>query len=381
VTLALVVVALPWIAASLMGFLPPGRVAAWIDLGSTAVTAGLACAALGQDDAMLPPFRVDELAVLFMALIALSAAARRWANLHRRRRTSDRRAAGQAMLGGMLLACLLADPLLCWLALAAATAAALYPALPRGWDGVPLAGAGLGLALFGIIAIHADPMTRPTVAVIALAGLILGYALLAGLLPGLLILLLALLLRLRGLSGESTAVGPMLIALGIAASLACGGALICRPDSVRRVTLLRLGQGGVAVAAFGLGGTEAVFAGLVQVALLALAGAAADMGGRTGPERVAIAAGLGGLPPLGVFPGLALIAAAVAHQSAWLLLPLGVAVAMMGWATIVRLPSPRWNEPIVATPVWVPLGLILLIGWLLPAGAADWLHAAAAGVP
>jgi hypothetical protein len=172
--------------------------------------------------------------------------------------------------------------------------------------------------------------------------------------------------------------GSLLVALGLAAALGCGLCLVLRPSSLERLALLRLGQGGAAVVAFGLGGVEATFAGLVQVILLALSGAAADLGGRPGPERAAIMAGLGGLPPFGVFPGLALILMATAHRAAWLLLPLGLGLAMMGWATVLRLPNPRWVGPMTAAPVWVPLGLVLLIGWLMPEGAADWLCATAA---
>ena len=142
-----------------------------------------------------------------------------------------------------------------------------------------------------------------------------------------------------------------------------------------------LGQGAAAAAAFGLGGPEATFAGLVQVILLVLASAAADLAARPGAERAIVAAGLAGLPPFGCFPGLALIVLATAHRLPWLLLPLGAGLGMIGWATILQLPPPRWTGPLTLAPVWIPLGLALLVGWFLPAGAADWLRATLAPVP
>jgi hypothetical protein len=387
VSVALVVVVLPWLAACGLAVLPAGRIAAQVDLALAGVTALLATALLSQGALIqgalaqgaliqgadaLGVLRLDGLAAVFMTLLAVSAVAVRWTCRRRLHRSRGRRSSGQAMLGAMLLACLLTDPLLTWLALAAATAAALFPMLPMAWDRVPLAGGGLVLALFGIVAVHGEP----TLSVVAPAGLILGYAMLACVVPDLLILLLALLLRVRDLPGS--VVGPMLIGLGLAAVLGCGLRLLLWPSNPERTALLRLGQGGAAVVAFGLGGVAAIFAGLVQVILLTVSGAAADVGGRPGPERVAIAAGLGGLPPFGVFPGLALILIAAAHRSTWLVLPLGTGLAMMGWATVLRLPAPRWVGPVTAAPVWLPLGFVLLIGWLMPESAADWLRATAA---
>jgi hypothetical protein len=378
----------------MLAALPAGRVSAWLDLGASAATLLLACVLMTEPDGTLPDgsvslsrvvvLRWDSLAALFAVLISTCGLAMRWRRLYRWHCVGGRRAAGQVMLGSVLAACLLADPLLTWLALVAATAAALYPALSRTWNGVPVAATGLALALFGSIAEHG---VRATV-ILAPAALILGYATLASLLPDLLIVLLALLLRLRllgqmAISPEAInpGVGPMLIGLGLAASMGCGLALLMRPDTPRRLALLRLGQGSAALVVFGLGGSEAVFAGLVQVVLLALTSAAAEVGGRTGPERIAVAAGLGGLPPLGVFPGLALIAIVIAHRAAWLLLPLGAGLLMMGWATVIRLSQARWIGPVRFAPVWVPLGLVLLIGWFLPQPAADWLRAVAASTP
>jgi formate hydrogenlyase subunit 3/multisubunit Na+/H+ antiporter MnhD subunit len=362
------------------------RLTAWIDFAAAAATALLTCFVLAQADVTLSVLRLDSLAALFMALIALSGAATAWVNLRRRYRSGRRRAAGQVMLGCMLLVCLLADPLLSWLTVAGASAAALYPALQQNggttavaqsWERVPLAGSGLALVLFGIIAAHAGA----TVAVLAPAGVILGYAILASLQPSLLIVLLALLSRLHDLGSASAmgaTIGPMLIGVGLAATLACGLTLLIRPDTRRRLAFLQLGQAGTALLAFGIGTAEAIFAGLVQVVLLVLSRIAAEIGGRAGTERVAIAAGLAGLPPAGVFPGLALIAVATAHKAPWLLAPLGAGLAMLGWATITRLAAPRWTGPLTAAPVWIPLGLSLLIGWLLPASVSDWLHTAAA---
>jgi hydrogenase-4 component F len=287
-------------------------------------------------------------------------------------------ASRQAALGGALLAALAAMPLLTWAGLVIATAAALFPA--RDWDRVPLAGIGLSLALFGIIAASSGPLIAiPPAGILAPTGVVLGYGILAALVPDLIILLPALLLRVLGtLAGGSAQ--ALLLGLGSSALLACAVRLLPRTSERRRLAILPLAQAAAAVVAFGLGGAEAIFAGLVQLILLATSIAAVAVSEGTGPSRLASVAGLAGLPPLGVFPGLVLIVLAVAHQQPWLLVPLGMALMVIGWTTITALPSGRRNGREGISAAWVPLALAVLIGWLLPAGAADWLRDIAVGL-
>jgi hypothetical protein len=92
-------------------------------------------------------------------------------------------------------------------------------------------------------------------------------------------------------------------------------------------------------------------------------------------------AGLGGLPPLGVFPGLVLVVLALAAHAPWLLLPLGAALLPMVLASVPRrLPdfAPRLETPSIA---WLPLALAVLLGYFAPDTVGHWLHLLVAGPP
>jgi hypothetical protein len=87
--------------------------------------------------------------------------------------------------------------------------------------------------------------------------------------------------------------------------------------------------------------------------------------------------GLGGIPPIGLFPGLILVLLAIAANEPWLLLPIGTALLVT-----MRTGLPE-SPPLVSgyahpSTAWLPLGLALIVGYAAPAGLLNWLHAMAA---
>jgi hydrogenase-4 component F len=88
-------------------------------------------------------------------------------------------------------------------------------------------------------------------------------------------------------------------------------------------------------------------------------------------------AGLAGLPPFGVFPGMALAILAVARQAPWILMALLPGLAALGWAAIVRLPTPRIAPSDRWSPAWIPMAAALLLGFCMPGPIAEWLRALA----
>ncbi len=80
------------------------------------------------------------------------------------------------------------------------------------------------------------------------------------------------------------------------------------------------------------------------------------------------------MPPFGLFSSLALILAATAARAPWLLLPLGAALAAIAWAVLLQLPTQR---RLLASPAWVPLGLLLIAGFAMPEPVLAWFRLAA----
>jgi len=227
------------------------------------------------------------------------------------------------------------------------------------------------LILFGQIALPSAST------LLALGCLLLGQAMLVVMVPVLLPLVMILVLRFRAvaaLTHDAALTDTMLIALGLGTALACAAMLLMRPRARDRLTLLHIGQTGIGVFAFGLGTAEAMFAGLIHLLLLAVTWTAAEVSDIGRPERLAAIAGLAGLPPFGVWPGLVLIILATAHRSVWLLLALSLALGLIAWATVVRLPSRRWTRPAVPTLAWVPLAVTVLLGLAMPDVVAAWLR-------
>ena len=178
----------------------------------------------------------------------------------------------------------------------------------------------------------------------------------------------------------STAWPPAVEAIGagiaVAALLACA-VLLARPVQPRRTSLLQLGQASIAVLAICVGQAEGRFAALVLLVLLILCRAAARV--TLGPVAVAAVAGMGGISPVGVFPGLVLVVLAITGRVPWLLVPLGVALVPIALASMPpRLPAltTRLSIPSIG---WLPLLLAVLAGYCAPAGLVHWWRLLASG--
>ena len=425
-------VLLPLIAAGI-ALLPRARAAAgWIGIGVAGLSFALVCALPWWRQAN-PILLVDNAACLLAGLAGFTGLAAAWSarwscvadptrHLHPRL---------LAMLGCVLLALLANNLAVEWLALAAATLAA-----SRSW--MVLAAAGLALALFGLIVLHntSAAVALDWSAVARSVGknhgsaldfgficLLLGYGGIVGLVPlhgGLLqaqtdepaplscLLGSALttagllpLLRLRAVVEANSAVaapGRLLIGFGLLGLLLAAAALWRESDLRRGLIFAAIGQTGAAVFAFGLGGAG-LRAGLLQLAMLALIevvvfSCLAAPASR--PRLLALAAGMlaiAGLPPFGLFASLFAIVTITLHASAVLALPLGVALAAIGWSLMRLLlaqpaepPAPRQGTltpvtPTMATltlaPALLALAIVLLFGLGLSDGTADWFTAAA----
>ena len=65
---------------------------------------------------------------------------------------------------------------------------------------------------------------------------------------------------------------------------------------------------------------------------------------------------------------------ATAHRSVWLLLVLSLALGLIAWATVARLPPGRWTRSAVPALAWVPLAATVLLGLAMPDIATAWLR-------
>ncbi|HVC59436.1 MAG TPA: hypothetical protein VND19_03595 [Acetobacteraceae bacterium] len=340
------------------------RPVAWIDAGLCGLALLFACALPWQLGAHGSVWRLDARAAQMILLLAALAAAASWA----RRGTTPVWGSRLAMLAGTVVAVLSTAPLASWLGMALATVGVAGAALPvraESWRRLRLGCTGLGLALFGAVALHATP---PPLPVIGCA--MLGYGTLAVLAPEPAVAAVALILRMRGPATED-----LLLALGSAALLV--GALslaTTRGPQRRSLNLVWLAQGGAAVFAFGLGTSGGNLAGLLQLSFLALTQCALLLAREGGLDRLAALAGLAGVPPFGLFPSLALILAATAARSPWMLLPLGAGLAGVAGAVLLQLPSER---RLLLSPAWVPLALLLIAGFAMPEPLLAWFRLAA----
>ena len=374
------------------------RFAGWID--ATICCLALLCAAslpwqlgLGADDG----WRLDARAVHMALLLCAVGAAGSWGQ----RATRSVWGSRVAILAGSVLAVAAAAPLSAWAGTAVAMLGAAAAALPdraEAWRRLRLGCTGLALALFGAIALHA---ARPPAS--AMAAAMLGYGSLAVLAPELTVVAVALIVRLPAPPLLLLATGLAGLAFGAAASwlavpswpglgrpsshpssheeLGCDAATAPDPPGrmagsgqVMTAALVGLAQGGVAVFAFGLGTPGGAFAGLLQLTLLVLTQCALLLSRPEGLDRLAALAGLGGIPPFGLFASLALVVAATAAADPFLLLPLGVGLAAVAWVMLRQLPA-GWR--LCASPAWLPLALLLLCGFAMPAPWLAWFRLAA----
>jgi hydrogenase-4 component F len=338
----------------------------------------LAAALPWQLGAHGPFWRLDPLAVHVVLLLAALATAASWTQ----RNASPVWGSRLAILAGTALAVLSTDPLPRWLGMTVATigvAAAALPARAEAWRRLRLGCTGLGLALFGTIALYAAALPQPASAIAlhpapallpASVCIMLGYGTLAVLAPELTVAAVALILRMRGAPADD-----LLLALGLAAMLvATLGLATARGPQRRTLPLVGLAQGGAAVFAFGLGSESGNLAGLLQLSFLALTQCALLLARENGLDRLAARAGLAGLPPFGLFPSLALILVATAERLPWLLLALGAGLAAVAWAVLLQLPA---GHRLRLSPAWLPLALLLIAGFAMPDPLLAWFRLAA----
>jgi hypothetical protein len=347
---------------------PPGVWLAWLDLAaSLAVTAAT----------LLVP--LDPTAFAFAPLLALDGVMRSW---QRRTRTSMARyRRGLSLLTGLfpVLAVCSPQPVVAWLAVLAAITAAVLPTIARRWNHAVLAFQGAGVALCGLLAL--GPFVPAYLAVFA------GFAAIAASVPDLAAVLVCLILRLADQAPWPVAdqapwpvadQAPWPVAaqalgsaVALLALLACAARL--RGKSPRAaINLLQLSQAAIAALAISLGQPDGRFAALMLLMLLILSRAATRA--HDGPVADLAIAGLAGVPPLGVFPGLVLVVLATITRSAWLLLPMGIAAVPILRASLPRnLPSMRLTTTIPSLG-WLPLALALLTGYFAPQRLVLWWH-------
>jgi hypothetical protein len=267
------------------------------------------------------------------------------------------------------------DPLMAWNVpggetVALVIAKGIATTRTRHWDETVLAFTGAGVALFGLLMLPALPSVLGTFSVLA------GFTVIAVAVPDLAVVLVILLLRLA--SQSQWMPGAEILGSGIAliALLACAHRLM-QPGAPHRATLLQLGQCSIAVLAIGSGEPDGRFAALVLLILLILTRSAARIAGGVAP--ILAMAGLGGVPPLGVFPALVLVVMVVGSAEPWLLLPLGVALIPMFLAGLPRHPVVAPSKATIPSVGWLPLALALLVGYFTPNGLVYWWHMLTAG--
>ena len=302
------------------------------------------------------------------------------------------------------LALLTGSPELTVLAGGAAALSAIL-AQPSG-TALPMAVAGLGLALFGMALLHAatgaglDWTTLAEAArhasgpalgagvVLALLGfgcscLVLpiraavfgtamptGVAILSGPLAG---VWLMVALRLRGvLDGNGHAIAPAVLLVTAGLALMLLAVLCIRLGRDRLLPGAIVAFVGAAVFGFGLGGAAGTAAGLLELTLGCLALATAEAGGLVGTAGLAA---LVGVPPLGLFASAyGLFGSALARS-----LPLAVAFGVLDLVLLTMALRRLVPQPGKVSPIgWVSLVLTLGAGWALTPGAVAWLLGIAA---
>jgi hypothetical protein len=325
----------------------------WVDLG-------LALAILLAT--LLTP--LDPIASIFAPLLGLDLALRSWHRTGRPALPPIRR--GLALLAGLfpLLAVCPSNPAVAWLAILACIATSLLPALTRRWDDAVLATLGAGIALFGLAATGSS--------VLAYFSIFAGFTAIAAVVPDLAPILVILILRLAihtpAPFGWPASVQALGLAVAIVALIACAALLRGRSS----LTPLQQSQAAIAAIAICLGQPDGRFAALVLLILLILSRSAARI--TSGPVASLAIAGLAGVPPLGVFPGLILVALAVTSHQAWLLLPIGAAAIPILLAGL-----PRRLPALIPSIGWLPMALALLTGYFAPDGLVRWWHIVTAG--
>ncbi len=319
--------------------------------------------------------RVDAFVATLIPLLAIVATAASWAP---RLRTVGTGPAGArfVLVLSAALAVLVDDPVQSWLALVIATTAAASSSLPRraeAWRRLRLGSLGLGIALSGTMASAGVNVWAPVC-------IIVGLGTVACLAPELALASLAIIVRqLHPLAGHAP-VHALLMVAGLAGIAVTGGAALLGRKRVPPIPFTGPGQAGVALFAFGLGIPAANIAALVSLVLLSLTQSGLLLAGEGSLAQLVATAGLAGVPPFGIFPGLALVIAATAARLPWMLLPFAAALGLLVWSTLAQLSVLPAARSLSRTPyAWAPLLLALLVGFAMPQPVFAWLQSAAAG--
>jgi hypothetical protein len=314
---------------------------------------------------------LGAIASVFAPLTAFDGIVRAWIM-----RTADAIPPAQRLARLFQLACILLaiatnDPILAWLGVIGAVAADLLHGAQS--DRTMLACIGAGLALFGLLILPAEP------ALPGYLGLFAGYALLAAAIPDLAIAMLVLLLRSAARTEWLPEAGPLGTGVALVALMICSALLVRRGR--HRTEILVLAQASIAAVAIATMQPGGRLAAAVLLILLSLTRTASRAIGE--PAAALAIAGLAGIPPLGVFPGLVLVVLAVGSHSPWLLLPLGVALPPVLLAGLPRAAlHTRGRVPLRAALLsagWLPLALAALFGLFAPAELVRWLAAVTMG--
>jgi hydrogenase-4 component F len=370
------VVGLPFVTAAILAFIGSWRIGTLVNAGSATVLTALSCA--------LPLTLPDGLIVL-TAVIAMTTSwyGRRDIPAAMAEHSLDRRqtrvyhATFQVFVGAVVLALLAGQPMLTWLALTLAMAAAAVIVGVAGRHAAAsrlalLCGVGLMLALLGILLLNVAP-TPATLLIV------LGYGGVAGLVPlhawqadaaaegpapgAILVSTLLVNAPLLAFMRLSDPVAPgVLIALGLASLLSGGALLFGRPDPRRAVAYAGMAQLGMIEAAIGLGDAGAPR----LIAMLALARAAvlqceADM-----PTQYASMLALALLPLF----ALSQLAEPAVGVSAWLLVPLGGGALLTSGGLLRYVPAGPGTvlHSLMQAPVWLQLALVVLLAFWVPIG-------------
>jgi hypothetical protein len=303
---------------------------------------------------------LDPIASMFAPLLGFDGVLRSWQRTKRLGMSLSQR--GLALLTGIfaVLAVCSAKPIISWLMILAYIATSLSRTLTRRRDEVLLCVLGAGVALFGL--------ALPGPSLLAIFCVFVGFSAIGAVVPDLAPVLVILLLRLANQAPWPVAAQAIGVSIATIMLLLCALLVRGRPS----VSLLQQAQACIAALAISLGQPDGRFAGLVLLVLLILSRSAARTTG--GPVSSLAIAGLGGVPPLGVFPGLVLVMLAVTRQSPWLLLPVGAAII-----PILLTSLPRRLPTLSPSIGWLPMGLALLTGYLAPEGLVRWWHIMTAG--
>ena len=338
----------PWVVR-----LAPGR--RWLGRVELLLAVGLFVATL-----IVP---LDSLASVFAPLLGLDGVLRVCARRNRAARGAVRRASALAQSGCGILAVCAPDPMVAWLGVVAAMAAGLLPTLSRRWrDGV-LGFVAAGLVLFGML------LGGTTASVLGGFSLFIGFAMIAAVVPDLAVVVVILILRLADQSAWPF--GVEAIAAGIAV-VGLGACAVCLMHPIRphRVTLLQLSQASIAGLSICVDQAEGRFAALVMLILLILSRSAARFNDRAAAPLAV--AGLGGIPPLGMFPGLVLVVLTISAHDPWLLLVVGAALVPIFLASMPRRFPALPARPTMPSIAWLPLLLAVLVGYFAPEGLVHW---------